>query len=1010
MASRLEEDDTQGQNKWADIDDDDDDWAPDAITWGDGTKTTLPHPDENLPPPSDSGSVTSRGKLDEKPKSPAPPPGAVGSPLPKSTGLASGKGLVLKSGPQEKPSLVAKPPAPAQAKSPWATLPPVEKSSPAGTPEPTHAPRGHGRELPPVKGSTPPPKEIAADDFSRPSWRDGASHGNRELFNSQSGRYEPVTDRRGSLRADQTRHTALLQRPSGGEHPAEPSSAFQTNRAGPDAPFGRRRGSSNVSGGSGSYMQRLSKGNEGPMPPPEIHGARRASLAGSAHSPVSPANLPASLHGQPRHQPPPSWAPRSSPGANFATPHNAGQPPVSTMGPPPPPVPAQPQEDDVEYQKKLMREKRELAMKRRQEEEAKEEAARKERIRKKLDELGPAPEKKSEKNESSKSASAKPTHIQQREQPAPTVSSTQSIEQAQQSANQRDSSKSNVKSLSPDDGMPPGPASRRLSESQDGKQPDPWAGPGPRSDRFTSWGSAVLPPPSRNVWGSPDNDRGLGNGTFNPDLGRPGSSTAPPNKGPAPIAPPSAARASSQGRPDPPAPPAAIGSRPSRYGAPASNLASKWVSDVADKDKQLSATRAVERVERERQLAERGMSLDEPQPTIKDTWRPVHVPGDGTRRSMPTSMDARSQPPGPWKPTREELGKGSATKDDAVPSAVGPGVIGSGSSSMQASQSRTSRFFPAKDARTDSQPPRPNSPSPPPPTMEGHPVYEGDVMHPHVSLPRPQPVVKLPPALGEAQPRSYQGRPSFGWANPPPFKDSRAVSQPQNAAARTGESSQSNWQNRINNLLNGGKQSPPKAIGVDPASKSALDDVSHRDSATVSLPGIMPVPAGETQRPVVTKPMAEECFEEQEMGSLPQIRIPHKAPDAAWDPAIPTTKPLPKKFIVQASIMEPYAFAAEVVGGGNALRIQFPGMKVPKVVTIPFSATRGGGRGGSHHGRSTPRSRGSSHGSRGAKRDSSSTYENHASTSSGRGGRGGYRSRGSENWSRQPPAQPSLPA
>ncbi|KAJ4327691.1 hypothetical protein N0V84_001943 [Fusarium piperis] len=155
-----------------------------------------------------------------------------------------------------------------------------------------------------------------------------------------------------------------------------------------------------------------------------------------------------------------------------------------------------------------------------------------------------------------------------------------------------------------------------------------------------------------------------------------------------------------------------------------------------------------------------------------------------------------------------------------------------------------------------------------------------------------------------------------------------------------------------------------------------------------------------------TKPMAEECFEEQEMGSLPQIRLPHKAPEAAWQPALAQNKPLPKKFTVHSAVMEPYYFPADVVGGGNAMKIQFPGMTEPKIVTIPFSATRGG-RGS--HGRSGPRHRGSGHERRGGKRDVSSSRGEHP-TSSGRGGRGGYRSRGSDNWSRGSGTPASLSA
>ncbi|UKZ64607.1 uncharacterized protein TrAtP1_005821 [Trichoderma atroviride] len=110
MASRLNEDDTQGQNKWADIDDDDDDWEPEAITWGDGTKTTLPHPDEVPIQAPERAPDEVKPSVQDKPSSPAPPGVANVTPLPKSGGLPSGKGLVLKSAAQEKPVLVAKPP------------------------------------------------------------------------------------------------------------------------------------------------------------------------------------------------------------------------------------------------------------------------------------------------------------------------------------------------------------------------------------------------------------------------------------------------------------------------------------------------------------------------------------------------------------------------------------------------------------------------------------------------------------------------------------------------------------------------------------------------------------------------------------------------------------------------------------------------------------------------------------------------------------------------------------
>lgn len=1028
MANRLEEEDAQGQNKWADIDDDDDDWAPEAITWGDGTKTTFPHHEEPPAPLSDNGSVASKGRLPEKPRSPAPPV-SVGSPLPKPSGLASGKGLILKSGSQDKPTLVAKPPAPpAPVKSPWATLPPVAKASPGA--EPAQLARGFKDH--PLKGMTPPPKEIAADDFSRSGWREGA-HGNRELYNP-SGRHELGSDRRGSMRMEQhpRQHPSLLQRPQQSEYP-EPSGAFQTSRVSQEPPFGRRRGSSNVSSGSGSFA-RMNKPHEGSMQPPEHLNARRTSFAGSVDSPVSPGNLSVSAHGPPRQS---GWMPRASPRAAFATPHS-GPPPEPVAGPPPPVQ--QPMADELEYQKKLMRERIELARKRRQEEEAREEAERRERIQKKLDALGPAPEKKSDKKESTPKHDevSQPTQIQQREDNAPSSQTTEQTQDDKSVTSNKDESPTKT-SHHIESGGPP---ARRVSHSQEAKPADLWgAASASRQERFSSWAGSAQPV-ARNVWGSPNNDRGLGNGTFTTDLVRvptDGSTPAQSGKGPAPIGPPSSSRQSSQGRPQAPAP---IGSRVSRYAGAAPDLANKWVSSVSENDKKMSAARQSERTDRERQLAERGLTIEDVQPTIKETWRPVHAPGDGTRRAAGSS-ETQSHRPGTWRGAGEDavrsppnravaqdsVGAGGAnaaapTQDD-VPPGANAGIIGVGGSNSAvlpqggkgtSSQGRPSRFFPMRDAQSENAPPldtnRSKSPTPPPPTMEGHPAYEGDVMRPHVSLPRPQPIVKLPPSM--TSPQLPQARPQFAWANPPPFKDARAPLSPHRAPMNAGEATQETWQNRINSLLNGSRSPPTqKSIVVDASSKSALDHVTQPDSATVSLPGSSPAlrspriqPAQSNQTALVSKPMAEECFEEQEMGSLPQIRLPHKAPEAAWQPAPAQPKGLPKRFWVQPAIMEPYYFPAEVVGGGNAMRIQFPGMTEPRIVTVPFSATRGG-RGS--HTRSSPRHRGSGHERRGGKRDTSSTRGEHG-TSSGRGGRGSYRSRGADSWTRSTATPTSLSA
>ncbi|KAK8920600.1 hypothetical protein VCV18_007903 [Metarhizium anisopliae] len=419
MASRLNEDDAQGPNKWADIDDDDDDWAPEAITWGDGTKTTLPHLDEPQASVHDKIVAPVPSKSQMKPNSPAPTMSS-GSAISRPGGLTAGRGLVFKPASQEKPAVTSKPPvSAAPTKSPWATLPPVDRASP-GLADPLPLPHNEARDAIIFKPSNHPPKEIAADDFTRSSWREGSSHTNRELFNSQSGRYEPVSDRRGSIKSEShIKYPALLQRPQPSDQSMEPHGLPLTGRVPQETPFTRRRGSSSVSTGSGMFQQKMGKNNDTNMPlvpPVDMMTANRASLSTSVESPVS-SNEPGTSgpHLSKQHASQPGVT-TSSPGSAFTTPQ------LSTAHSDSKPNFLQPSSDDivdeVEYQKRLMRERVELARKRRQEEEAREEAAKRERIQKKLEALGPAPEKRSGKKELSlKADTTKPTQIQQRERP-----------------------------------------------------------------------------------------------------------------------------------------------------------------------------------------------------------------------------------------------------------------------------------------------------------------------------------------------------------------------------------------------------------------------------------------------------------------------------------------------------------------------------------------------------------------------------------------------------------------
>lgn len=935
MASRLNEEDAQGQNKWADIDDDDDDWAPEAITWGDGTKTKLPHPDEpqpdDIPPPV-------QDRFQSKYETPAPPPQPEYS-VPKPVGLPSGKGLILKGTTQDKPALVAKPPQPpAAAKSPWAQLPPVDRPQQPWS-ESTGSPRGSYKETSPLKTTGHPPKEIAADDFNRSTWRDSHAGGGRELYNSQSGRFDTVPDRRGSVLSDHSgKQPALLQRQAM-DHP-EPSSAFQTSRTSQEGSFNRRRASSNVSGGSG-LLQRGARSSDGPHQyPSDDLSPRRPSFSSSNEGRYT-HQAPNTAHNQQRQQPG-SWA-------------NMDMPDIAQIGN------QAPDADDVEFQKKLMKERIELARKRRQDEVAREEAARKERIQKKLDSLGPAPEKKVDKKEGPPRDENRPTQIHRRDGPADGQS-------AQQPSN-----------------SPKTYNARRLSQSQEGKPTESWAGTSPRPDRMSVWGSG---PNSigRNVWGSPDNDRGLGNGTFNPDLGRVPGAAGPaiqPSNGAQPLSLPAALQA------------APIGSRASRYEASGSELANKWVAAVSDNDKKLSAARLAEQANKERQLSERGLTAEEAQPVIKETWRQVHAPGDGTRQ-ITAATEVQMHAAGAWQPSRDD-----PRQPQQQPNAgTSAGVIGSAPPSVlqqntnASPQPRTSRFFPARETRFESPPGtnRPPSPSAPPPTMEGHPAYEGDATRPLVSLPKPQPRVKLPPTAIHSSTQVIRPQPAWGnrgqvnGRGPQPYG---------HKSQRSAESSQEQWQDRINSLLS--KASPPKpTIGMDVASRSGIEHNVPGTFATVVLPA-------SAQRhsqiivfalPPESKPMAEECFEEQEMGSLPIIRLPTKVTDAGWQPVVVQFKSLPKRFLVHASVMEPFRIADEHSGNSSIIRVHLPGMLEQKTVAIPLSGNSS--RANRGNSRPSPRHRG---GGRGSKRDVSTTHGDSPTTTS-RGNRGSYRGKGFDNWNR----------
>ena len=1046
LATRLQSDDPGRQANWADIDDDDDDWAPETIEWTDGTKITLPQADEtpmHAPVPLPVPAVRDGNALEAiKPKSPALSQ-ASASPTVKPSTFGGRTGLVLK-GASEKPTLVAKPPGPpTPVKSPWAPLPPMEKVAPIAIDVPPNQQQQQqsrfGQRDPHGFQAMPPPpaKEIAADDFSR-SWREGHPNTGRELYNSQSGRYEPVNDnRRGSRNDIHSRQPAVLQRPSQQDGPAEPSAAFQTHRAsGADGGYGRRRTSSNVSGGSGNFIRRMSRGD---MPPPlEMLNARRGSLAAVSDEPSSPRNFsPSGQHQSQRGNQNQTWS-RASPVISHPSPQSAHGQMAQTGSQPQHAQPAQAsqpvvQEDPIEEQKKIMRLRREQAIKRRQEEEAKEEAAKKERIRLKLEamekEHGRLPEAK--KKDVPKEEKAIPTQIQTREATQPAQPERKSnIESNAQVSRPADPSAPSVsedarvagaQELHPN-GIHSGPSSTAPVSLQQGNRPvQSWQSqPTTESDRFHSW----APPPAqqsgaRSVWGPPSNDRTLGNGTFNPELSAASSS-------PGAIGPPSRANAPYQqgrGR-EFTARPAPIGP-PNRTNVPSKDqqtrvAASGWSSlpeKLAQEDALLTQQQAAELTHR-RDLQAKGLYMEPPQPILKDHWRQVTINEDGTRGpAQPVSLniieDGQKQDEGASRQIYEEsrqLDRQPQFSNDPWRSTP----VGS------SPQVRGSRFFPNnnhRDIRLDDPNAfleRPGSPSPPPPTMADHPAYDGDIAHPQVSLPRPSPVVKLPPAvlapIGPPKPSSFAAAATSPAAAP--AANHRSARQDYNSRQTNNQEvphqlppvGSGGWQDRISNLL-GRKSSPPKsqALAVDSSSKNALELPTSQSFATVSLPSSVSGDLAPDDGSVASKPAAEECFEEQEMGSLPVIKVPFAAPAAAWSLA-PAAQPLPPWFALSdTTTIEPISFNPHNTNNSVAVTILLPGQKESKSVNLPTttrhrnSPRRGGGsRGASRH--SGPHSRG------GRARDTTSRppnagSENTSSPTSRGGHRGNSRGHGS-NWNR----------
>lgn len=983
MATRLQADEDQKESKWADIDEDEDEnWAPETVEWMDGTKSTV-KPAEPTPPleePKPEAKKEDKPAEESKPTTPSlSRPSSTGPSLtggtktilkPGAHSAAGGirQGGLLSKGQTDsgKPTLVSKSPAPAPAKSPWAPLPPVERVSPVViNPQPEHPPiprfsqkDPHGFDaLPPAPS---PAKEIAADDFNR-SWRD--DRGPRELFNSQSGRYEPVRDtRRGPSRQDSSiRQPSVLQRPSQ-PGPAEPSAAFQTSRSSvPEEPWARRRTSSNVSGGSGRRMsftrdvppmvrdRRSSHSTTDMAPPMPTRGGfqrsgvgeRGLSPATSHQGSLTQHSSPVAAHVQPASPQPVAGSPASPDAVN------GGANPMAAY------------QEQVKIQEQMMREKIERARaekQKRREEEEKEEAARKERLRLKLEALGPPPSKADKPK--SPTAGSEPLQAQQKpttiqsppkppiptaegevaqygmmkvHQPHPVKRTGEHLRPSEQS--RREVKSPERKAVSPAK-SPAAPAAETTKAQPDGAS-TPDEGAPQLEQKVPAWkpsvasGTPWAPLRSRNVWGPPNQERGIGNGTFGH------TQQAPPAAAPGPIAPPAATTKLPTSPPrftHPPSaeqpssssttfasqpdlrsqdsfaqPPAAMASAavapgpigpPKPAPRPAFDVSAWSASSIAESDAKLARRRE------ENYQANRGKPL----PAFNETFKQTAIEGSlDRRRVLETKSTVHLHPNNVSKPDEQaphtshseqssrstpipfgEPYKSSVGDEPSTLRPIGSEKVQSSPGSTGASGNRSSRFFPRTQDAFDAVQATVsqlilNGDSPPPPETSSHPVFTGDALHPIVKLPQ-KIKVKLPPAASHSSsPVIMPARPGF----------SRLGSQP--------IIQQPGWQERINGLLGRASApapSPPKpatSLAVAPASKAPYDHTGPRAGATVSLPS-KPAPvmfaSGYNASPV-SKSAFEDVMSVPEAFSAPTVCLP-KEPhmNAGLAPvAPPATRP-----------------------------------------------------------------------------------------------------------------------
>lgn len=691
--------------------------------------------------------------------------------------------------------------------------------------------------------------------------------------------------------------------------------------------------------------------------------------------------------------------------------------PQGSMAPPAQPEPpaATPAEDPVEVQKRLMAEKIERArVKKQQEQEAerKAEAERKERIAKKLAALAPPPPVEAKPSPSRMSEPSSAVHKEKTvstsvqsppKPPVPTADGEvaqygmmklhqpQLIKKAspqtehaktakpseqtpsslpakpQQTDVQPKSPPSLQAATSPFDTFSREPEnSRQLSDHSKTLDRAVPAGPNPQTPQAPHWTSASAPHPrpwTSQVWGpASTRERALGNGTFvvvDPGLnrGQPRASQqqvpAQPSTSVAPLkqAPPQSIYTKSS-----PLPAAMAIPKPGPIAPPLAKGWGNFAADIARDDANM--------VTKARQ--DRDRVGEQFRPEMRETFK---------EHRATTGHTTLHNKVGPIVALPE-----SSTKKDDASKALPEGSpsqqssLGQGTPLQQGAGTRASRFFPRPTEPmtpvTASTSAKADSP-PPPPETSTHPVCAGDdAHHPLVRLPKPSPVVRLPPAAAAGNGTSESSVSM-------PARNQLPGSLP---LARNPE-----WQARFNKLLAKPGSAPvpassattrvsyvdaqatsPKAGALAPAalSKAPLDVRAAVGPATVSLPGAQQSTlfATDCGTDAVTRQGTEGLFEDREFGSLPTVTLPNTPHLAAAEPAANISKEELslrfKKFENPFTIRRLEAFDLDKNAQKIDIRIRLPGMTETIIKSMP--RRRRGQRGGSQ---SKPRQTGASNAS-----------------------------------------------